>query len=184
MPGPVRSRMPTSLTGYVAERLVEVYTILSANGRLTSFKPGSDVDHKDLIIDERGGNRNLYEQVKCATHLNPKGRIICNARYHVGEIPDSPRLIYVPCYLDPVLMDLARIYFVPAPDFNRFAIRSMVRPGIIQLQFNCQSVGRDRRWSPYEIEKKDLGPRCLDVIEKAPPDGPLKTPGLLLFLRR
>lgn len=46
--------LPTNISGNVAELLVEVYALLSAGGKLTSWRPGIDIDHKDLIFDEVG----------------------------------------------------------------------------------------------------------------------------------
>src|SRR5438105_13346432 len=88
-----RQTNPREITGYVAERLVEVYALVSAGGRLTSFRPNTDIDHKDMIVDERGHLRNAYIQVKCATRLNKRGEIMCQVRYRDGHIFNDPRLV-------------------------------------------------------------------------------------------
>ena len=45
--------------GAVAEALVAAYALISANGKLTSYRPFSDVDGKDIIIDLAGGFKDI-----------------------------------------------------------------------------------------------------------------------------
>jgi len=173
---------PASLVGYVAERLVEVYAILGAGGKLTSFRPGSDVDHKDLILDERGGTRSAYVQVKSATHPNEFGTVRFWAEYPDHAIPSSPRLVYVSCLLDVHQMDLPKIWFIPPPDFNRLAARLHLRSGRVRLQLKVQISGRGHG-GKFLIERSELGQRFLDLIDSAPPEEPPRIPGLLLMRR-
>src|SRR5437660_12331553 len=61
--------LPKKISGYVAELLVEAYALLGAGGKLTSFRPNIDIDHKDLVFDELGSRlRSAYVQVKSLTH--------------------------------------------------------------------------------------------------------------------
>ncbi len=183
MPGRLsKHEFPDSLVAYAAERLVEVYAILGARGKLTSFRPGSDVDHKDLILDERGGTRSVYVQVKCATHPTSTGGVRFIARYPEGAIPSSPRLVYVNCVLDVDQMDLPRLWFVPSPDFNRLADRVHERPGWITLNFSAQVSGHGHG-KKFLVERSELGQRFLDLIDSAPPEEPPRIPGLLLMRR-
>src|SRR5438874_13483408 len=43
------------LCGAVAEALVAAYALLSAAGKLSSYRPFTDVDGKDIVIDLAGG---------------------------------------------------------------------------------------------------------------------------------
>ena len=54
------------LWGAVAEALVAAYALISAGGKLSSYRPFTDVDGKDIIIDLVGGFKDIYVQVKCA----------------------------------------------------------------------------------------------------------------------
>ncbi len=183
MPGSRRPHeFPPALVGYAAERLVEVYAILGAGGKLTSFRPGSDVDHKDLILDERGGTRSAYVQVKCATHPDEHDTVRFFARYPDAAIPSSPRLVYVNCVLDVNKMDLPRIWFVPSPDFNHLADRVPERPGWVTLNLSLQVSGRGHG-KKFLVERSELGQRFLDLIDSAPPEEPPRIPGLLLMRR-
>lgn len=174
--------LPKSLKGHVAELLVEAYAILSAAGRLTAFGARSDVDHKDLIVDEVGGYRNAYAQVKCATHLDAEGHIVCTAHYPKGKIPSHARFIYVFCLLDEMRMELTRVWVVPSRDFNRLAYREQRGDDRVQLLFECLASG-DRRWDRYEVSPNKLGARFIELIERSN-GGPLRAlPGLRISLR-
>lgn len=61
--------LPPVLLGYAIECLVEAHALLGSAGRLTTARPDSDVDHKDFIVDERGGYRSIYLQVKGSPRL-------------------------------------------------------------------------------------------------------------------
>lgn len=50
------------LWGSVAEALVAAYALISAAGKLTSYRPFTDVDGKDIIIDLVGGFMDIYIQ--------------------------------------------------------------------------------------------------------------------------
>src|SRR3989442_6524030 len=126
---PARKLTPP-VVGYIGERLVEVYAILGSVGRLTSFKPGADVDHRDLVFDERGRNRNIYAQIKCALAVSLSGFLQFAAYYPKGDLPSSPRFVYILCRLDAKTMALTHIWLVPSADFNRLASRSTIRGGV------------------------------------------------------
>ena len=174
--------LPKSLKGHVAELLVEAYAILSAGGRLAAFGARSDVDHKDFIVDEVGGYRNAYAQVKCATHLDAEGHIVCTAHYPKNKVPSHPRFIYIFCLLDESRMELTRIWFVPSRDFNRLAYREPRGEGRVQLLFECLASG-DRRWDRYEVSRDELGGRFIELIERAAGGSPKALPGVRISLR-
>jgi hypothetical protein len=180
MEGRVAPVFPASLVGHIAELLVEVYALASAGGGLTSFKPGSDVDHKDIIVDKRGDYRNAYVQVKCATHLDREGRVVGFADYDEEGVPENPRLVYLFGLLDLEAIELSRIWFVPSADFNRLAYRQHKhdRPGRVILQFSALASG-ESVWSPFEVTRAELGPRFLELIDSAPPAAH-PVPGLVL----
>lgn len=170
-----------SLKGHCAELLVEAFAILGAPGRLSGFSARSDVDHKDLIIDEVGGFLDVYLQVKCATGLDAEGHIVCTAHYPVGQIPSHPRFIYVLCLLDQRAMDLSRIFVIPSPDLNRLAYREKRGPDRVQLLFECRASG-DPRWDRFEVAKRELGKRLVQLIEAAPEVQVARFPGVALRL--
>jgi len=148
------------LAGYIIECLVEAYALLGAAGRLTTARPDSDVDHKDFIVDERGGYRSIYLQVKGATALD-HGVLRVFARYAKGEVLSDSRLVYVVCLLDVDAIILTRIFVIPAADFSRLATRVNLPGGRVQLSFRAGKVGK---WSRFEIEPTRLGDRLLEII--------------------
>ncbi|HEY8738390.1 MAG TPA: hypothetical protein VIO62_15260 [Candidatus Dormibacteraeota bacterium] len=150
------------LNGRAAECLVEAYGILSSGGQLDGFRPAVDIDHKDIIFDEVGGYCNAYVQVKCATTLDMGVRVSCAARFFPNEIRSHPRFAYVFCLLDPAQMDLSRIWLVPSRAFNRLAYRYEIPGGKVELRFSC-NVSGDPRWDKYEVDKRTLGPRLLEI---------------------
>ena len=162
--------MPGSLTGYVAERLVEVHALLSAGGDLSSFKPGADVDHKDIIVDRRGGFANAYVQVKSATHVDREGRVVCFADYPEDAVPEHPRLVYVMCLMDVEAQELTRIWLVPSADFNRLAYRQHKHdePGRVVLQFSALAAGGGV-WDRFEVSRHQLGPRLVSLVDQTEP---------------
>jgi len=160
-------RLPPVLVGYIIECLVEAYALLGARGRLTTARPDSDVDHKDFIIDERGGYRSIYLQVKGATRLD-HGTLRVFVRYSKGEILSDRRLVYVFCLLDVEAITLPRMWVIPAPEFSRLAIRADLPGGRVQLSF---TAGRAGKWSRFEIEPTRLGDRLLEIIRSQPVAG-------------
>jgi len=175
-----RSNLSTHVVGYLGELLVEVDAIIGSEGRLTSFRPGVDVDHKDLIFDERGRNRNVYVQVKTALAPSPNGVLSFRASFPAGDVPESPRLVYVLAHLDVKGMALKRIWLVASPDFNRLATRSKQRGGVSLMA--APWPNKTNKWSPFLIAPEELGRRLLDIAQHAPAEAPLDLPGALLML--
>ena len=105
------------LWGAVAEALVAAYALIGAAGKLSSYRPFTDVDGKDIVIDLAGGFRDIYLQVKCALEINRNHRIGGTVRLHRDHVPSSPRFIYVFCLLDRGKMELTRIWVVPSRIF-------------------------------------------------------------------
>jgi len=173
-------KLSAHVVGYIGERLVEVYTIMSSSGKLTSFKPGVDVDHKDLIFDERGRNRNVYAQVKCALAASVNRLFEFNAYYPKGDLPSSPRFVYILCHLDVIRMAITHVWLVPSADFNRLASNSIYRGKVHLLA--TPGLSRHSKWNPYLIAAGELGSKLLEIAQHAPAEEPLDLPGALLML--
>jgi hypothetical protein len=153
-----------ALWGAVAEALVAAYALMSAGGKLTSFRPFSDVDGKDMIIDLAGGFKDIYVQVKCTLSIG--GRIRGEVRLHSDHMPASPKFVYIFCLLDRRKMELTRIWVVPSAIFYKRAYRTVRGKGIIQLNFDHRT-GIDDRWDAYEVTRRELGPRLVQLIRSA-----------------
>jgi hypothetical protein len=179
-------RASASDIGYVAERLVEAYAVAGSGWRLGSFRPGVDADHKDMVVDERGGFRSLYVQVKSATHPDREGRVVAFADYPEAAVPESPRLVYVVGLLSVATIELARIWVVPSADFNRLAYRQHKarEPGRVVLQFSSRLDG-DSVWDRFVVGRLELGPRLLELVRASPADASLdRDAGLTMYERR
>ena len=182
--------LPSKTSGYVAELLVEVYALLSAAGKLTSWRPGFDIDHKDLIFDELGARlRTIYVQVKCVTQVSAEGQVRCIVRFLHGRPISNDRLVYVFALLNIKTMALEKIWLVPSRDFNRLA--SPVRSPGRGLILSFYGFARERKenikpgkWDRFLVAPEDLGPRFLSVIERARATTPLRAPRLLQMVAR
>lgn len=130
----------------------------------------------------RCGYRNAYAQVKCATHLDAEGHIVCTAHYPKGKVPSHPRFIYIFCLLDEMRMELTRIWVVPSRDFNRLAYREQRGEDRVQLLFECLASG-DRRWDRFEVSPDKLGGRFIELIERTNGQSSDALPGLRISLR-
>jgi hypothetical protein len=155
--------LPNQLMGYVIESLVEAYILLGGSGRLTTARPDSDVDHKDFIVDLRGGYKNLYLQVKGSATLHPHDMFEVNVTYPKGKVMADPRLIYVFALLDIKSLTLTRMWLIPAPDFRRLAPTTAMKAGRIRFTF---MAGRTGKWARYEIEPSTLGARLLRYMRE------------------
>jgi hypothetical protein len=154
------------LWGAVAEALVAAYALIGAAGKLSSYRPFTDVDGKDIVIDLAGGFKDIYLQVKCALQINRNRRIGGTVRLHRDNVPSSPKYVYVFCLLDRRKMELTRIWVVPSAIFYRRAYRTMLPKGMIQFNFDCRPVG-DERWDEFEVARTALGPRLVTLIRAA-----------------
>ena len=154
------------LWGAVAEALVAAYALISAGGKLSSYRPFTDVDGKDIIIDLVGGFKDIYVQVKCAVGVNRNHRVGGTVRLYQGHIPVSAKFVYVFYLLDRRKMELTRIWVVPSATFYRRAYRTSLAKGMIQFNFDCQTTG-DARWDEFEVTRKTLGPRLVRLIKAA-----------------
>src|SRR5438132_10805887 len=175
---------PKKISGYVAELLVEAYALLSAEGKLTSFRPNIDIDHKDLVFDELGSRlRSAYVQVKSLTHPSNPYQVICLVKYSDGKPITNDRFIYVFALLNVRSMTLERIWLVPCKDFNRLATRMRIKEKGIVLVFAAYVRERQYKvvgkWDRFEVKPEDLGPRFLRVIESARATAPISGVGLL-----
>src|SRR6267378_5435812 len=154
------------LWGAVAEALVAAYALISAGGKLSSYRPFTDVDGKDLVIDLAGGFMDIYVQVKCALGIDRNGRIAGTVRLYGDPIPSSPKFVYVFCLLDRRKMELTRIWVVPSAIFYKRAYRTLLPKGMIQFNFDCRLIG-DERWDEFEVTRDQLGPRLVTLIRAA-----------------
>jgi hypothetical protein len=152
------------LWGAVTEALVAAYALLSAGGKLTSYRPFSDVDGKDMVIDLAGGFKDIYIQVKATLSIDR--RIRGKVRLHRDHMPSSPKFVYVFCLLDRRHMELTRIWVVPSAIFYERAYRTVFRQGIIQFDFEHRT-GSDDRWDAFEVTRDQLGPRLVELIKAA-----------------
>jgi hypothetical protein len=154
------------LWGAVAEALVAAYALMSAKGKLSSYRPFTDVDGKDLVIDLAGGFKDIYIQVKCALGMDRNRRIGGMARLHRDRIPSSPKFVYVFCLLDRRKMELTRIWVVPSATFYKRAYWTLLPKGMIQFNFDYRTAGDDR-WEEFEVTRSELGPRLVELIRAA-----------------
>jgi hypothetical protein len=157
------------LWGAVAEALVAAYALIGAAGKLSSYRPFTDVDGKDIVIDLAGGFKDIYLQVKCALAINRNHRIGGTVRLHRDHVPSSPKFVYVFCLLDRGKMELTRIWVVPSAIFYERAYRTALPKGMIQFNFDCQPGG-DARWDEFEVTRTQLGPRLVALIRAAATD--------------
>jgi hypothetical protein len=155
-----------TMWGAVAEALVAAYALISANGKLTSYRPFSDIDGKDIIMDLAGGFNDIYLQVKCALALSQYHRIAGTVRLHRDHIPSDPKLIYIFTLLDPGKMELARIWVVPSAMFYKRAYRTELAKGMVQFNFDCHNDG-DEKWDEFEVSRQELGPRLVSLIKSS-----------------
>jgi hypothetical protein len=157
------------LWGAVAEALVAAYALIGAAGKLTSYRPFTDVDGKDIVIDLAGGFKDIYLQIKCALEINRNHRIGGTVRLHRGHIPSSSKFVYVFCLLDRRNMELTRIWVVPSAIFYERAYRTSLPKEMIQFNFDCRPGGDDR-WDEFEVSRAELGPRLITLIRAAAKD--------------
>ncbi len=149
--------------GYVIECLVEAYLLIGGGGRLTTARPDTDVDHKDFIVDWKGGYRSLYLQVRGSPRLFGRQIFQAGVDYREGKVMSDPRLVYVFCLLDAKSMRLVCMWVIPASDFSRLAPREHIRRGYVRLAFNAGQTGK---WARYEIDPMALGARILQLMAK------------------
>ncbi len=154
------------LWGAVAEALIAAYALMSAGGKLSSYRPFTDVDGKDIVIDLVGGFKDIYIQVKCSLGINRNRRITGTVRLHRDRIPASPKFVYVFCLLDRRKMELTRIWVIPSADFYRRAYRTLLPKGMIQFNFDYRTAG-DEKWDEFEVTRAELGPRLVALIKTA-----------------
>jgi len=170
---------PAVLIGEVAELLARAYVLASSRGRLTTFEPDADVDHKDFIVDRRGGDRHAYIQVKCATRLRQK-QVWCVARYLPHQIPTSARVFYLFAFLDLRSIELTAMWLVPARDFNRLAYRR-IRGNRVELWF--KTPAEDRRWDRFAVAREELAARVAALMDAAPTEKAIVAPPKSLGIR-
>src|ERR1700730_18798944 len=83
------------LWGAVAEALVAAYALISAGGKLSSYRPFTDVDGKDIIIDLAGGFKDIYIQVKCALRIDRNRRIGGTVSLARTVVTSNPEVVYI-----------------------------------------------------------------------------------------
>ena len=168
-PGPA-GHLPLELVGAVTEKLVECYVMVGSGWKLTTYRPTTDIDHKDIVVDERGGYRSVYLQVKSATHIDRRNSVSITARFFRDEIPDNPRFLYAFALIDLETLTLPKVWLIPSPDFNRLCFQSVVKghDDQVVLEFEARFNDHDR-WNPYRLEARELGARLLDEIRSTPP---------------
>jgi hypothetical protein len=159
----------SSTFGTLIELMVRAEILAGSEGRLIPSRVDPDVDHRDLVVAEIGGYGALWLQVKGTIHPDREGRFVAMASYRVDAIPESARLLYLVCVLDPDQHVLARTWLVPSADFNRLAYREHdKRVGRVNLQFSCVASG-DASWDQFEVPRLELGARLEPLVHALGP---------------
>ena len=149
--------------GYVIECLVEAYILTGARGKLTTARPNPDVDHKDFLVDERGGYKSLYIQVKGSPNLQRYGILKISVDFRAGTEMADPRLLYVFCLFDIETLTLTRVWLVPSSSFHRLAPATRLKNGRIRYSFQAGKTGK---WSKFEIPPTQLGAYVLRRVRR------------------
>src|SRR5437867_11627484 len=118
------------LWGAVAEALVAAYALIGANGKLSSYRPFTDVDGKDIVIDLAGGFKDIYIQAKCALGPNHDRRIAATVRPHRAHVPSDAKFVYVFCLMDRRNLARPRLWDAPPATFSKRAYQTSLPTGM------------------------------------------------------
>jgi hypothetical protein len=158
-----------STLGTLVELMVEAEILAGSNRRLIPSRLEPDVDHRDLVVADVGGDSALWLQVKGTTHADRESRVVAFANCSTDAIPESSRLLYLVCLVDLQQQNLARLWLVPSGDFNRLAYREhSERAGRVTLQFSCRAGG-DERWDGFEVSRLELADRLQPLVSSLGP---------------
>jgi len=153
------------LWGAVAEALIAAYALRSEGGKLSSYRPFTDVDGKNIVIDLVGGGSRTSTS-RSSAPLASTEMVGGTVRRHRDRIPSSPKFVFIFCLLDRRKMELTRIRVIPSADFYKRAYRTLLPKEMIQFNFDYRTAG-DERWEEFEVTRAELGAKLVELIRAA-----------------
>jgi len=136
------------LWGAVAEALIAAYALRSEGGKLSSYRPFTDVDGKNIVIDLVGGGSRTSTS-RSSAPLASTEMVGGTVRRHRDRIPSSPKFVFIFCLLDRRKMELTRIRVIPSADFYKRAYRTLLPKEMIQfnstIERRAMSDGRNSK---------------------------------------
>lgn len=156
------SGLSTKQKGDIAEARIAELIALYGDVGLSCYKPISDDEGIDIIVKERGSLKTLYIQVK-SRWQDATGSMIVDVKKKT--VMDNYAMGLVICMFDIEEGDIwDYVWFIPAPDFLRLAYG---KPGADHLRFiSGKNTGREGRWDPYLIDKRDLANKLLEQMQR------------------
>lgn len=154
--------------GDIIENRTSEMITLSSKGRLTCYTPNSDDDGIDLIVNPRNEFKPLFIQIKSRFVLQKSGRFIQNVGKNTFSANEMFYLMFV--YFNQSTLEVERIWLVPSVDFEKLAFDK--KEGETYKSFyriNAGMANSKDKWSPYVVDKADLGSKLQNIIDELYP---------------
>ena len=151
--------------GDIVENRVAESIILGSNGRLTVYKPNSDIDGVDLIIKKRRAYKAIYIQVKSRYTLHADSIFIQDIQRKSFSPHKDFYLIFA--YFDQSRQELNDyIWFVPSMKFKNLARELSPKGYQAKLRFQAPiDPLRTNKYSKFLINKTDLAKTLMKLAK-------------------
>jgi len=156
------------LWGAVAEALIAAYALRSEGGKLSSYRPFTDVDGKNIVIDLVGGGSRTSTS-RSSAPLASTEMVGGTVRRHRDRIPSSPKFVFIFCLLDRIdnrFGDAMQVRCRPssrngimanAASFHFDDEYSLVRMGHDKIGLPITTVLTSIQRDPAHVMKHDIG---------------------------
>lgn len=186
--------------GSIGEMESAILLMITSDGQLEVARPVSDDDRRDEEVHERGKfGTSIALQVKTSTYLHRypnRTTAILQVQFSLPEhrIVNHPLFWYLLAFLDVDNLGFGDpIFLVDSATFHQHARFNTPSTDKVHFEFQgSMSPTAHDVWAPFQLQRKDLGKRVLQIIHEAtvtPTTGRLTEaltdyPGLLLVGRR
>lgn len=159
-----KSQLSSKQKGEITENRAAEMITLGSNGYLSCYRPITDDDGLDIIINPKGQFKPLFLQVKSRFKLQKNNSFIQN----VGLKTFSPNKHFYILFIlfNDKALEIDAIWLVPSLDFRRKAYHKKAGETYKEFyRFRANPRSTKDRWFSYLVDKSELFEKLDDIIQ-------------------
>jgi len=151
--------------GDIAENIVIEMITFSTDGGATCYRPVTDDDGVDLIVNPKGKLSPIFIQVKSRFRLNKNNRYIQNVG--INTFSEDRRFYLIFLLINDLTLEIDCLWVIPSIDFKKKAyFKKEGNTYKAFYRFSANPSSNRDQWSEYKVNKEEIGGEILSIIKE------------------
>lgn len=160
----ISSTLSSKQKGEITENRAAEMITLSSKGRLSCFRPITDDDGLDIIINPKGEFKPIFLQVKSRFKLQKNNSFIQNVGLKTFSANKHFYLLFM--LFNEKSLEVDALWLIPSLDFNRKAYHKKAGKNYKDFyRFRANPRSTKNIWSDYLIDKTKLFESLYTIIQ-------------------